>query len=215
MRSLAHSKAKAYLHYKLSNHSHSLSTLSMLTRIRIRISFFLLLFSCLQATAQDRIKLEEGLSILLPPEFSPLSPDEINKQHSQKTYPLAVYEHIQDRRTQWTFTLRPSLWQEKDTQLMKNFLRANIEALYEGKVSWLQQQTQSIDGRAAVCISFIGSRRPEATVLHREKTSRDYHMLLSMVLGRKQLLVHFSCPAGQYKHWQQKIKDVVNSLRIP
>ena len=186
----------------------------MQSRIYTHISYLPLLFLFLKTEAQHRIELQKDLSILLPTKFALLHPNKTDDQHSQKAAPLATYEHLEEHRTKWVFTLQNSPWREKDIQIMQSFLRANIEALYEGKVKWLQQRTQSIQGRDAVYTSFIGSRKPEST-LYAQKASQDYHMLLSIVMEKKQLLIHFSCPARYYKKWQQDIKGAISSLRIP
>ena len=182
----------------------------------IRFGCYLLLLCCyLPAVAQNRIELLEGLSILLPSEFMPLSATEIKDRYDQNTPPLAVYVHPQDQRTQWVFTLSATRWRAEDTKIMQDFLYANIENLYEGKVSWLKKQIQNLRGRKAVHISFIGRRSAEKNAIYPRSTESDFHTLLAVVLGDKQLLVHFSCPARYYQQWEEDVEGAISTIRIP
>lgn len=181
---------------------------------KIGTGLLLSLSSCL-ATAQSRIELQKDLSMLMPPGFVPLTEVEINEYYTQTNPPLAVYTYEEQARTQWVFRLKPSPWHKKDTMLMQQFLRANIEALYEGEITWLQNELRQINEHPAAYVAFMSPQKSHPNALYAHSAERNYHVLLNLMLSPAQLLVHFSCPAKESARWEPIVAEAIASLSTP
>ena len=164
-----------------------------------------------QAQAPKKVELTAGLSIFVPYGLHRLNKTDIQSKYPQPTPPLAVYED-QEGYISWIFTLKPTHWRPQDARLMQNFLRANIESLYERNVKWIEEGFKPIKGQEAVYMRFIGTHRSKQAI--RSKTKRSYHAILSLILKEQQLILHFTCPASSYPQWEEQITQSIESLDL-
>ena len=91
-------------------------------------------------------------------------------------------------------------------------MHANIEALYESKVKWIDQRIYEIQGQKALMMSFI-SKLPASSALSSNK-QQSYHSLLSFIRNNQQITLHFRCPISRYPEWVDQVAYSIKTLRI-
>jgi hypothetical protein len=178
--------------------------------------FILILSSSLLFPFQQsrfvKTKVTDGISLLLPEDFVPMSQEDLMRTYLSAKPPVAVYTDY-SRSVDFGVNVANSTWTEDDLEIMKSFYKSTIMGLYN-EVQFINESIENINGKDFAVFEFVGSvYDEEETSISRGAISKYVSIQYGIVKG-KTVLFNFSCPASHKDKWIPIAKEILNSVKI-
>jgi hypothetical protein len=189
-------------------------------------SFLLLfIFSAFNFAGQmpdkyKRKRIGEGVTLLIPNNFTEMSDEEIASKYFTPKRPLAIFRSP-DRKAEIGVNSSIFEWgevgmeSEMNMELLKGFYKGAIANSFYEKIKFLNEgEIVNIGDRQGVLFEFIGAipENPDA-IVNKGGRSR-YHQVLYSVYNGKVLIVNFSVGGTDYKYWQEHATKMITSVKI-
>lgn len=171
------------------------------------------LFSAFKADNYAKIKVNENITVFLPPNFTPLSQEQINTRQLSSRKPLLFYtDH--DFEVDFTVNMSYSLWAKNDLEILKNFYRSTIFNLYS-EVNFTQEEIVEINGRNFAKFEFESTVRDDEESFLIKGDVRKYTLILYTILDNNNtVLISFTCPLRRKEAWQSTAHEIMSRVKV-
>ncbi len=182
----------------------------------MKIIFILILSSSLLFPIQQskfvKTKVSNGISLLLPGDFIPVSEEDLMRKYLSAKPPVAVYTDY-SRTIDFGVNVAYSKWNEEDLEIMQSFYKSNIMGLYS-EVQFINESVEMINGKNFAVFEYVCDvYDEEETSINRGTISKYVSIQYAIVKG-KTVLFNFSCPASQKEKWIPIAKEILGSVKI-
>lgn len=167
-----------------------------------------LLFSFQQSKFVKK-KVSDGISLLLPKDFIPVSEEDLMKKYLSAKPPVAVYTDY-SRSIDFGVNVAFSKWNEEDLEIMKSFYKSNIMGLYS-EVQFMNESIENINGKDFAVFEYVCAVYDDEG--NRGAISK-YVRIQYAIVKSKTVLFNFSCPASQKEKWRPIAKEILGSVKI-
>lgn len=165
-----------------------------------------------QQTRMVKTKVNDSITMLLPQDFMPMSPQEINTKYVSAKAPIAAYSDY-SKEVDLGVNVAYSQWNQEDLEIMKSFYKSNIMGFYS-EVQFLTENIQEINGRNFVVFEFLGNViDTEGTSITGGSITKFIRIQYTIVQG-KTVLFNFSCPGRFSDKWAPLVKEMMESVKI-
>ncbi len=176
------------------------------------ILFLSLSFFTFQSVKFVKTKVNDKITLLLPQDFIPMSPDDLSNKYVSSKTPLATFTDF-NRSVDLGINVAYSRWNEEDLDIMQSFYKSNIMGLYD-EVNFIKEEIEDINGRNFAVFEFVSSvNDEEGTTITQSSISKFVRIQYAIVNG-KTVLFNFSCPARQKEKWSPIARQVLESVKI-
>lgn len=144
----------------------------------------LLLLSLTLGSKSQQIPLKktqvtEKISMMVPEEFIPMSPQDIRNKFISYRDPIAGYTS-QDRSVDLVVNVSKTPWSNQDLELLKAFYENNIRNLFDD-VEFQKNQLEAINGRRYAVFEFTSTVQGDPNSLRNKAPVHDYRYMLYTV----------------------------------
>lgn len=174
------------------------------------ISFFL--FTSFQQIKYVKTKVNNDISLQLPEDFTPMSPEDLMLKYVSTKTPVAVYTDF-SRSVDLGINVAYSRWNEEDLEIMRSFYKSNIMGLYS-EVHFIKEEIENINGKDFAVFEFVSSVIDEEGTTVRQSSISKYIRIQYTIVKSKTVLFNFSCPASQKDKWAPVAKEILESVKI-
>lgn len=181
------------------------------------MKYFILLFLSLsffafQSVKFVKTKVDDNITLSLPQDFIPMSPEDLLNKYVSSKAPLAVYTDF-NRSVDLGINVAYSRWNEEDLDIMQSFYKSNIMGLYD-EVNFIKEGIEEINGRNFAVFEFVSSvNDEEGTTITQSSISKFVRIQYAIVNG-KTILFNFSCPSRQKEKWSPIARQIMESVKI-
>jgi hypothetical protein len=184
------------------------------------IGFIAVFFLCAEVPKMHSVTLVEGIHILLPKDFLPMSDDDIAQRYPSTKKPVSFYTNL-DRTVDFGLNISKSRWSGVDIDLLHKIYKSTIMESYE-KVTFLKDTVEQINGRPYSVFEFISTfdkttkyQYFQFTILAQTKVEAAQETG-DLVPGNANhiLIFNLTAPSGDQKQWQPVAAKVMKSIRI-
>ena len=178
-------------------------------------ALFILLYIFVQSEAQPSdkfitVKLKGNVSLNIPDNFRALDDDEVVARSLSSRRPIGYYTDP-SRKVDLslnTMNNNKNPWDDKDVNILKDFSRANIKALYD-RVVFIDESDRTIGKQKFVRFEFTSEVKEKGKPSIRKYTQIQY------TIKKKQVFVlNFTCPEDQRKIWEDVATKILTSMRF-
>jgi hypothetical protein len=178
-------------------------------------ALLLLLSSCVKSIAQPSdkfitVKLKGNVSLSIPDNFRALNDDEIVARSMSARRPIGYYTDP-SRKVDLslnTMNNNKNPWDDKDVNILKEFARANIKALYD-RVTFIDESDRISGKQKFVRFEFTSEVKDKGKPSIRKYTQIQY------AIRKKQVFVlNFTCPEDQRKIWDDVATKILSSMKF-
>lgn len=166
----------------------------------------------LQQSKFVKTKVSDGISLLLPEDFMPVSQEDLARKYLSAKPPVALYTDY-SRVVDFGVNVAYSKWNEEDLGIMQNFYKSNIMGLYN-EVQFMNESIENIEGRDFAVFEYICSVYDEEETTINQGTISKYVRIQYAIVNNKTILFNFSCPASQKDKWAPISKEILKSVKI-
>lgn len=171
-----------------------------------------LLLSAFQPVKMVKTKISDGINMLLPEGFVPLTEADINVKYVSTKPPVAAYTNY-DRNVDLGINIAYSRWNNEDIEIMKGFYKSNIMGLYD-QVQFLKEDVEEINGRKFAVFEFLSTVEDEEGTTFNQQAISKYHRIQYAIVKSKTVLFNFNCPAMLKDKWAPIAREMMSSIKI-
>lgn len=166
------------------------------------------------------VTLVDGINLLLPKEFVPMSDDDIAQRYPSTKKPVSFYTSL-DRTVDFGLNISKSRWSGVDIDLLHKVYKSTIVESYE-KVTFIKDTVEHINGRPYSVFEFISTfdqttkyQYFQFTILAQTKVEAAEETG-DLVPGNANhiLIFNLTSPSGDQSKWQPVASKAMQSIRI-
>jgi hypothetical protein len=179
-----------------------------------KILIFLLLFSVL-GFAPDKLKktkVAEGVTILLPEELSPMTPDDIALRYPSVRSPIAAFTDI-NRTLDFSINISATQWPDGNLEMAQKFFKSGVTNLFD-RVDILDEGIHEVNKKKLIFFEFESRVNGNRMTLGEQQPVFRYSYIQYLVEPDRTLVFSFNCPKATKEDWQAMVHKMMKSLKI-
>lgn len=181
--------------------------------MKIKVVAIFAIVLCLGFTGKlIKVKITDALSMSMPPDFRPMTDDEIVARYFTTTRPLALFTSP-DLTVDLGVNKSVTQWKESDLGIMKGFYKTNIFSLYDN-VQMIDEGLREVNGRQFAFFEFVSTIKAKGSGFINKGSISKYTVIQYTIVKGNALVFNFTSPASQKSKWGPEVKDIMESINI-
>ena len=174
----------------------------------------ILLFVLLTAFAAKMVKtrVAEGITVSLPPNLFPMTPDDIAQRFPSVRAPLGAFTN-EDRVVDFSVNISATQWPDANAAMAQKFFKAGLYNLYD-RVDMIAEGTALQRKKNFIFFEFdsriSGDRKKQGL----QDPVLKYSFIQYLVEPDRTLVFAFSCPKDAKEQWQPVAREIMKSVRV-
>lgn len=172
----------------------------------------LLLLTAFVPSKLVKTKVSEGITVSLPPELFPMTPEDIAQRFPSVRAPLGAYGD-QDRVVDFSVNISATRWPDGDVAVAKDFFKASFYNLYD-RIELISEGTIVLHKKKFIYFEFesriSGDRRKQGY----QDPILQYTYIQYLVQPKRTLVFTFTCPTDRREEWEATAKEIMKSIRV-
>jgi len=156
-----------------------------------------------------KVQLSKELSVMLPPDFTPLTDDDIARKYPASIKPLAVYTSPNGQ-VDFSVTQKRTQFRERDLDMLREFYKANLLETFS-KVDFIRQEVTQIKGKNFIVFEFVSSVEDERGTSNLAPM-RKYSIVQYAITGNQLMIFTLHVPFMMKNDWQQPAREIMGSF---
>ena len=182
-----------------------------LTMPKSIIFLFVFLFGFSQSKLV-KTKVTDGITVSMPSELTPMTPEDIVQRYPSVRAPLAAYTNG-NRTADFSVNTSATQWPDGNIELAQKFFKAGIGNLYD-RVDSIDQGVHVVNKNKLIFFEFEsrvnGNRMKEGE----QSAVFRYTYIQYFVEKDKAIVFSFSCPRDQKSEWQPVVRSMMKSVKL-
>jgi hypothetical protein len=159
-----------------------------------------------------KTKITEGITVSLPEQFFPMTPEDITQRFPSVRAPLGAYT-TEDRVVDFSVNISATQWPDSDLNISQKFFKSGIYNLYD-KVEMIQEGVHEVHKKKLIFFEFDSRTNPDRRVEGSSQPMLKYTYIQYLIEPHRTLVFAFSCPKENKQEWQEKAHEIMNSIRV-
>jgi hypothetical protein len=159
-----------------------------------------------------KTKVNDEITVSLPTDFFPMTPEDIAQRLPSVRAPLGAYTN-QDRIVDFSVNISATQWPDADQEIAAKFFKAALYNLYD-KVDMISEGTHEIHKKKYICFEFESRINANRRVEGGSEPLLKYTRIQYLVEQGRTLVFSFSCPRNVREEWQGMSDEIMKSVRV-
>jgi len=159
-----------------------------------------------------KTKVAEGITISLPPEFAPMTTDDIVQRYPSVRAPLAAYTDL-NRTLDFSVNISATQWPDANLELAQKFFKSSFSSFYD-RVDILDEGIHEVHKRKLIFFEFESRVNGNRMTEGEQQPVFRYTYIQYLVEPDRTLVFSFNCPKAAKDDWQETIKAMMKTIRI-
>jgi len=159
-----------------------------------------------------KTKVADGITISLPPELSPMTPDDMVQRYPSVRAPLAAYTDL-NRTLDFSVNISATQWADGNLEMAQKFFKASIQSFYD-RVDILDEGVHDVHKRKLIFLEFESRVNGNKLVLGEQAPVYRYTYIQYLVEPGRTLGFSFNCPKSSKEDWQKNVRAMMKTIRI-
>ena len=177
---------------------------------------FLLLLTAIVVAAQPvkltRKKISQEISVDLPADFQPMTPEDLIQRYPSVRAPLGAFTDP-DRLVDFSANISATRWPDGNLEFARGFFKSSIMNMYD-RVDILQEGIAEVHKRKYIFFEFDSRLNPEKRNIATQDALVRYTYIMYLVERGRTLVFSFSCTKDVRDQWQQVAREVMKTIRV-
>ena len=181
----------------------------------IKKSLLFLSICCFFGFAPNRLKktkVAEGITISLPTELSPRTPDDIVGRYPSVRAPLAAYTDL-NRTLDFSINISATQWPDGNLEMAQKFFKAGLTSLFD-RVDILDEGIHEVNNKKLIFFEFESRVNGNRMTLGEQQPVFHYTYIQYLVEPHRTLVISFNCPKAAKDDWQKTVHTMMKTLKI-
>lgn len=179
-------------------------------------SFFLITVFLIGSSFNDiklkRTKVADGITVMLPEGFFPMTPEDIAQRYPSVRKPIGAYTN-EDRMVDFSVNRSATQWRDGDIEMAKGFIKASINHMFD-KVKVHQEDIREINGHTYIIFELETRIHGDRMALETTEPAVKYSYLQYLIKNGNMYVFSFHAPLRYIQEWQPIAGKVMNSVKV-
>jgi hypothetical protein len=176
------------------------------------VFIFLLLLCSFDTHKLGRVKVADGISILLPRDFRPMDELDFSQRYPSVRRPLAAYTDIQ-REVAFSLNISATQWPDANAEMAQKFFKASIYNTFD-RVTMISEGVHDAHGKKLIFFEFESRIKGNPRELGEQEPVLSYSYLVYLVEADRTLVFSFNCPQRLRQEWSETAKKIMTSIKL-
>ncbi|MGK7390050.1 MAG: hypothetical protein ACNS60_06855 [Candidatus Cyclobacteriaceae bacterium M2_1C_046] len=159
-----------------------------------------------------KTKVADGITVLLPAEFFPMTPEDLAQRYPSVRKPIAAYTN-EERMVDFSVNQSATQWRDGDIEIAKGFIKASISNMFD-KVKVHQEDVREINGETFIIFELETRINGDRLGLETTEPAVKYSYLQYLIKNGQMYVFSFHAPLRYIQTWQPIASEVMNSVKI-
>ena len=159
-----------------------------------------------------KTKINGNISVNLPVDFQPMTPEDIIQRYPSVRAPLGAYTNP-DRLVDFCANVSATQWVKGDEQVAMKFFKSSIYSMYD-KVELISEGIVTIHRQNFFYFEFDSRLNSDRKNVATQDPLMKYTYIMYLVLPKQTLVFSFNCTKEQKEEWQPIAKTIMHSIKV-
>ncbi len=159
-----------------------------------------------------KTKVADGITVSLPAELYPMTPDDIAQRFPSVRAPLGAYTN-QDRVVDFSVNISATSWPDGDVELAEQFFKAGLRNLYD-RLDMITEGTHLLHKKKFIFFEFDSRINGDKRKQGYQDPILRYTYTQYLIQPGRTLVFTFSCPKDLKEDWQETARSIMQSVRV-
>lgn len=197
------------------------STIKMIARKKlngeqtIRISLLFVVLTMVMGFAPRKLvktKIANGISVMLPKELAPMTPEDIVQRYPSVRSPLGSYTNP-DRLVDFAVNISATQWPDGNAEFARKIFKASIMTMFD-KVDMISEGFVTLHKKRFFFFEFDSRLNADRKQVATQDALMKYTYIMYLVHPTRTLVFSFNCTKDQKEEWQETAKVIMNSIKV-
>lgn len=179
---------------------------------KIAILFLSLILAGAAPGKLVKTKLAEGITVSVPPELKPMSPEDIAQRYPSVRAPLGAFTN-DERLVDFSINISATQWPDGDLTMAQKFFKSGINNLHD-KVEWIDEGIREQHKKKFVHFEFISRVNGSKRELGEQQAIQRYIYIQYYIEPKRTLVFSFSCPKDLRSEWQPMAQAMMKRITV-
>jgi hypothetical protein len=159
-----------------------------------------------------KIKLAEGITVLLPKNFQPMAEMDFTDRYPSVRAPIAAYTN-EERVVDFSLNISATQWPDKNAGLAQKFFKSSIQNMFD-RVEWINEGVTTIHGKEFIFFEFESRINGNPRADGSQPTITRYTYIQYLLQPKRALVFSFNCPVKIRPDWQETAHQIMASVKV-
>lgn len=178
-----------------------------------KLLILFLVLAMVSATSKlVKIKINDEITVSLPSDFLPMTPEDIAQRLPSVRAPLGAYTN-QDRVVDFSVNISATQWPDANQEIAGKFFKSALFNLYD-KVEMISEGIHEVHKKKYIYFEFESRTNSNRRVEGGTEPILKYTRIQYLVEPGRTLVFSFSCPRTMREDWEQVSGEIMKSVRV-
>ncbi|MFZ6000523.1 MAG: hypothetical protein ACOYW3_08415 [Bacteroidota bacterium] len=159
-----------------------------------------------------KTKVADGITVSLPTDLYPMTPEDIGQRFPSVRAPLAAYTN-QDRMVDFSVNVSATQWPDGNVEMAQKFFKAALFNLYD-KVDLVEEGIRTVKKKKYIYFEFESRTNANRRLEGGTEPILKYTCIQYLVEPGRTLVFTFSCPRAMREEWQDTARETMKTIRV-
>lgn len=159
-----------------------------------------------------KTKIADGITVSLPSELYPMTPEDIALRFPSVRAPLGSFSN-QDRVVDFSVNISATSWPDGDIELAQKFFKAGLNNLYD-RMDMIGEGTKLLHKKKFIYFEFDSRTNGDRRKQGFQDPILRYTYIQYLVQPGRTLVFTFSCPKDLKEDWQETARGIMESIKV-
>jgi hypothetical protein len=181
----------------------------------LRVGLLFIALSCVMGFAPRKLvrtKISNGISVMLPKELAPMTPEDIVQRYPSVRAPLGSYTNP-DRLVDFAVNVSATQWPDGNAEFAQKIFKASIMSMFD-KVDMISEGFVTLHKKKFFFFEFDSRLNADRKQVATQDALMKYTYIMYLVHPTRTLVFSFNCTKDQKEEWQETAKVIMNSIKV-
>ena len=159
-----------------------------------------------------KTKVNDNITVGLPADFFPMTPEDIAQRLPSVRAPLGAYTNT-DRVVDFSVNISATQWPDADVEIAQKFFKSGLYNLFD-KVDMISEGIQEVHKKKFIYFEFESRINANRRVEGGSEPLLKYTRIQYLVEEGRTLVFSFSCPRSMRADWEKTSDEMMKSIRV-
>ena len=159
-----------------------------------------------------KTKITNGITVMLPEELAPMTPEDIAQRYPSVRAPLGAYTNP-DRLVDFSVNVSATQWPDGNVGFAQKFFKSTIYSMYD-RVDMISEGIETIHKKKFIFFEFDSRLNPDRKQVSSQDALLRYTYIMYYVHPSRTLVFSFNCTKEQKEEWQEIAQTIMHSIKV-
>lgn len=179
---------------------------------RFLLSFAIIALFAFSPSKLVKTKINDQITVSLPQELQPMTPEDIVQRYPSVRAPLAAYTDL-NRTLDFSVNISATQWPDGNLEMASKFFKSGITNLYD-RVDFISEGIHTVHKKQYIYFEFESRVNGNKMKQGEQQPVYRYTYIQYLVEPKRTLVMSFNCPKGMREDWQETTHAIMKSVKV-